>query len=154
MKNDRRRTWAALPAVVAWLAGAVAEADVVTDWNDTAAATAAAADLAPQPTYEVMAAVQTAVYEAVNAVTGRYPSEGATLPASPGASVPAAIAAANREVLSKLVPGQQAAIDGAFQAALAAVPDGPARQDGIAVGERAAASVLARRAGSATPAES
>ena len=32
---------AALPAVVALLAGAVAEADVVTDWNDTAAATAA-----------------------------------------------------------------------------------------------------------------
>ena len=155
MKNERKRTWAALAAaVVAWLAGAVAEADVVTDWNDTAAATAVAADLAPQPTYEVMAAVQTAVYEAVNAITGRYPSEGATVPASPGASVPAAVAAANREVLSKLVPGQQAAIDGAFQAALAALPDGPARTDGIAVGERAAASVLARRAGAGTAAES
>jgi pimeloyl-ACP methyl ester carboxylesterase len=149
-----KHTWAALPAVIALLAGAAANADVVTDWNDTAAATAVAADLPPQPTHELMATVQTAVYEAVNAITGRYPSEGATLPASPGASVPAAVAAANREVLSKLVPRQQATIDGAFQAALSALPDAPARKEGIAVGERAAASVLARRAGAGTAAES
>lgn len=152
--NVRKHAWAALPVIVATLAGAVAEADVVTDWNRAAAATAVAADLPPQPTYELMAAVQTAVYEAVNAITGRYPSEGAALPAAPGASVPAAIAAANREVLSKLVPAQRAAIDRAFQAALAALPDGPARKDGIAVGERAAASVLARRAGVGTATES
>jgi pimeloyl-ACP methyl ester carboxylesterase len=143
--NVRKHRWAALPVVLAVLAGAMADADVVTDWNHTAAATAAAAELPPQPTYELMATVQTAVYEAVNAITERYPSEGAPLPASPGASVPAAVAAANREVLSTLVPGQRAAIDGAFQAAVAALPDGPARKEGIAVGLRAAASVLARR---------
>jgi hypothetical protein len=40
---------------------------------------------------------------------------------------------------------QQAAIDSAYQAALALLPDGPAKTAGIATGERAAAAVLARR---------
>lgn len=152
MQDALGHRWPVLPvAVGALLAGAAARADVVTDWNETAAAIVAAAELPPPPTYEVMAAVQTAVYDAANAITRRYPSsEGEPIAASPGASVPAATAAANRVVLSKLVPGQQAAIDGAFAAALSAVPDGPAREDGIAVGERAAAAVLARRSGAGT----
>ena len=44
------------------------------------------------------------------------------------------------------VPSQQAAIDGAYQAALAKIADGPAKTAGIAVGEQAAAAILALRA--------
>jgi hypothetical protein len=66
--------------------------------------------------------------------------------AAPGASVDAAVAAAMHVALGKLVAPQQADIDAAYQAALAAVPDGPARIAGIAVGEKAAAAVLALRA--------
>ena len=93
----------------------------------------------------MLAIVQTAVYEAANAITKRYP-DGLPLEAAPGASVDAAVAAANRATLAKLVPSQQAAIDAAYQAALARIADGPAKTAGIAVGEKAAAAVLARRA--------
>jgi hypothetical protein len=51
----------------------------------------------------VTAIVQTAVYEAVNAITKRYPPARAPLQAAPGASVEAAVAAANRATLSQLV---------------------------------------------------
>jgi hypothetical protein len=60
--------------------------------------------------------------------------------------VDAAVAAANRATLSKLAPSQQAAIDSAYQAALADVPAGTARDRGIAIGEQAAAAILLIRA--------
>jgi hypothetical protein len=65
---------------------------------------------------------------------------------STDAAVAAAIAAANRAVLLKLLPAQQATIDKAYEAALGAIADGAAKSAGIATGERAAAAVFARRA--------
>ena len=97
--------------------------------------------------------VQSAVYEAVNAITKRYPADRVKLDAAPGASVEAAVAAANRATLSKLVPEQQAAIDSAYQTALSAISDGSAKTAGITVGDQAAAAILALRAddGAAVP---
>jgi hypothetical protein len=125
------------------LAGAPgAQADVVTDAN------AKAADIvsrlpAPPVTVRMMAIVQVSVFEAVNAVTGRYPPQRAKLAPAPGASVEAAVAAATRTALSKLMPAQQAAIDADYQALLASVPDGPAKAAGIALGEQAATAIVA-----------
>jgi hypothetical protein len=121
-----------------------AMADVVTDWNVTA--NEVVAGLPPPPANRTLAMVQTAVYEAVNAVTKRYPADRATPNTAPDASIDAAVAAANRAMLSRLVPSQQAAIDKSYGAALAAIADGPAKAAGIAVGEQAAAAVLAWRA--------
>src|SRR5207237_1265961 len=45
---------------------------------------------------------------------------------------------------SKLMPAQQAAIDADYEAALKLVPDGPAKSNGIAVGEQAATACLTR----------
>jgi hypothetical protein len=45
-------------------------------------------------------------------------------------------------VLLKLLPAQQAAIDAAYQAALAPITDAAAKATGIAIGEMAAADVL------------
>jgi hypothetical protein len=72
---------------------------------------------------------------------------------APGASVDAAVAAANRSILTKLLPGQQAEIDSTYEKALAGIRDGRARSAGIAVGEQAAAAILASRAddGASTP---
>ena len=126
------------------LAGVVpnANADVITDWNIKAGEIVTESKLGTPPAIRAMAIVQTSVYEAVNAT-------------APGASVDAAVAAANRATLTKLMPSQQASIDAAYQAALAQVADGPAKTAGIAVGEQAAAAVLARRADDgALPAES
>ncbi len=116
-----------------------ASADVVTDWNVKAGEIVVESKLGTPPAIRVMAVVQTAVHEAVTAVTDRSP-------AAAGASVEAAVAAANRVTLGKLLPAQQSSIETAYQAALAPVADGPAKAAGIAAGERAAAAVLARRA--------
>ena len=112
MNDTRKFRWMVLPIVVGVIAwGATAAADVVTDWNVVAAEIAVAAGLPPPPANRTLAMVQTAVYEAVNAITKRYPVDRATPNAAPDASVAAAVAAANRAMLSRLVPSQQAAID-------------------------------------------
>ena len=137
---------APLVVMASLLVGQMAHADVVTDWNVKAGEIVVAAKLGTPPANRVLAIVQTAVYEATNAVTERYPASGPPLEAAPGASVDAAVAAANRATLTQLVPSQQMAIDAAYQAALAMLTDGPAKTAGIAVGEAAAAAILASRA--------
>jgi hypothetical protein len=125
------------------LAGAPgAHADVVTESN-AKAADVASKNPATAIAVRAMAIVQVSVFEAVNAITGRYPPYRAKITAAPGASVEAAVAAATRSALLALVPAQQAAIDADYQAALGPLPDGPAKADGIAVGEQAAAAILA-----------
>ena len=127
----------------AMLAGALcADADVVTDAN-TRAAEIAAKHPATPPAVRTMAIVQVSVFEAVSAITGRYPAFRAKVTAAPGASVEAAVASATRTALLKLMPAQQAAIDADYQAALKPLADGRAKSDGIAVGEQAAAAILA-----------
>ena len=144
MSRIKKHRWMTLLLVAtSWLAGSLVEADVVTDWNITAGDIAVAAKLPPPPTYRIMALLQSAVYEAVNAITQRYPPDRVKLDAAPGASIEAAVAEANRATLLQLVPSQQTAIDNAYQAALAAIPAGQAKTAGLAVGEKAAAVILA-----------
>lgn len=137
-----RATGVALAVVV--FAGA-ARADAVTEANHRAAEVAAKLGPAPQAA-RALAIVQVSVYEAVAAITGRYPAFRAHLEPAAGASVDAAVAAATHAALAALVPAQQAAIDADYQAALAALPEGDARTRGIAVGEAAAKAILALRA--------
>ncbi|MCA1686327.1 MAG: vanadium-dependent haloperoxidase, partial [Planctomycetia bacterium] len=94
----------------------------------------------------LMAIVQTAVYEAVNTVSRRYTSTRANLDPAPDASVAAAVAAANRATLTRLVLSQEAAIDRAYDSAMEGVPEGPSKSRGIAVGKEAASAILALRA--------
>ena len=110
-----------------------ANADVITDWNIKAGEIVTESKLGTPPAIRVMAIVQTAVYNAVSTAT-------------PQTSVDAAVAAANRAAMSRLMPAQQASIDAAYQAALAQVPEGTAKTAGIAIGEGAAAAVFAQRA--------
>ena len=109
------------------LACTTARADAVCDWNTKAGEIVVSAKMGPPPANRAMAIVNTAVYEAVNAITKRYPAGALKLEAAPGASVDAAIAAANRTALAKLLPSQQAAIDTAYQAALSKIADGAAK---------------------------
>ncbi|HEY7249723.1 MAG TPA: vanadium-dependent haloperoxidase [Methylomirabilota bacterium] len=128
---------------VAILAGApVAQADIVTDANVKAAEMVSRIP-APPITVRMMAIVQVSVFEAVNAVTNRYPPQRAQLAPATGASVEAAVAAATRTALAKLMPAQQATIDADYQTLLGSVPDGAAKTAGIALGERAATAIVA-----------
>jgi hypothetical protein len=126
-----------------------ARADVVTDWNGVADGLVIQSRMGTPPAVRVMAIVQTAVHEAVTAARLIRPEDGADL------ATEAAVAAANRTTLTRLLPQQAAAVDAAYKAALAKVVDGPAKTAGIAAGEQAAARVLAWRADDgATAAES
>ena len=116
-----------------------ANADVITDWNTTAGRLVVESGLGTPPAVRVMAIVQTAVYNAVGDVTHGDPG------AQP--SVDAAVAAANRATLAKLIPSRQAAIESAYQTAMAAIAEGPAKLAGIGAGEQAAAAVLQASAG-------
>lgn len=123
-----------------------ASADIVTDWNRRCAALISEAKLGTPPAIRVMALVQTAAFDAANAVTLRYPITSPVAGRAKGASVDAAIAAAHRTVLVKILPAQQASIEAAYQAALANVAEGSARAAGISLGEQAAERLLAARA--------
>jgi len=138
--------WASLIFAALFIASPMASADAVCDWNTKAGEIIVSARMGPPPANRALAIANTAVYEAVNAITKRYPAGALKLEAAPGASVDAAVAAANRTALSKLLPSQQSVIDTAYQAALSKIADGPAKTSGITVGEKAAAAILAMRA--------
>jgi hypothetical protein len=145
VKHMSAKYWIVVMLTIATLIGPLrARADVVTDANARAADIASKLPGTP-PAVRVMAYVQASVFEAVNGITGRYPPLMARINAVPGASVDAAVAAATRTALSKLMPpAHQAAIAADYEAALKLVPDGPAKTNGIAVGEQAAAGCLSR----------
>ena len=131
MRHATRTHATRIALSAALLAGSVgANADVITDWNAKAGELVVEAKLGTPPANRVLAIVQTAVYDGVNTITGRYPAPRQP-ESAPGVSIDAAVAAANRVTLMKLIPSQQAAIEAAYQAALATVADGPAKSAGI-----------------------
>jgi len=141
--NCRRNQIAALVACASFLVGPVAMADSVTDWNMRSGEIVSEARLLTPPASRTLAIVHTAMYEAANAITKRYPESGLKLEAAQGASVDAAVAAAARTTLISLLPSQSAAIDGAYRAAMSKLPDAEGTRAGAALGEQAAAAVLA-----------
>jgi PAP2 superfamily len=142
MRGFRTNARIGLFALAILSVASYARADVVTDANAKAADIASRNPATPIAV-RTMAIVQVSVFEAVNATTGRYPTLREKIAAPAGASVDAAVAAATRMALLKLMPAQQAAIEVDYQAALKALPEGQAKADGIAVGEQAATAVLA-----------
>jgi hypothetical protein len=146
LKTDKALTLACLAVTLAVLGSPPVRADAVTEWNRKAGDIIVDAGMGPLPADRALAIVQTAVYEAVNAITRRYRFSMLSLEAGSRASAEAAIAAANRTVLVEFAPSQKAVIEAAYQAALSEVPDGAERREGITVGERAALEILARRA--------
>ena len=102
---------------------------------------------APAASGVLMAIVQLAVYDAVVAITGGYEPYVASIPASHDASVDAAVAQSAHDVLVNLLPAQSAALDSHLTATLASIPDGPAKSEGIWVGQQAAVAILADRVG-------
>lgn len=128
----------ALPrALLLLLPMSAASADTVTDWNARANALLVEARMGTPAAVRTMAVVQTAVHAAVAE---------ATRPGSAPETVDAAVAAANRIVLLKVVPTHKDAIETAYRTALIAVADADARNAGSEIGERAAGAVLATRA--------
>jgi hypothetical protein len=129
----------------------VTRADVVLDWNAIMQATVSSQPPFPQARFAAI--TQLAVFEAVNAITGDYKPYLGTVPGPASAAAEAAGIAAAHTALRNYFPGSAASLDAARASSLAMIPDGSAKSAGIAVGEAAAAAMIAARAndGAAPP---
>jgi hypothetical protein len=125
-------------------------ADVITDWNQAAVAAMKAANIGGNPWTRNMAMLHVAMSDSVNSVQGRYTSHVSPGQTKPDASAEAAAAAAARQIMLQQVPGQKALIDQTYAETTKAIPDGAAKSEGVAIGERCAAAVLADRASDGT----
>ena len=94
-----------------------------------------------------MSYTQTAVYDALVAIDGTYQSFGPAIAAPAGASRDAAVVEAAYETLAFYIPSSAGSLGTARTTSLAAIPDGQAKTDGIAVGHQAAANIIALRTG-------
>jgi hypothetical protein len=148
---------ASLATALAMLLPGAALADAVTEWNEFAGAAAATAG-APPVQNRIMAIVQIAVHDAVNAVEPRYQTYTARPAAPAGASAPAAAIAAAYRATAALVPAQAAGLKLKYDHRIAELPACASSApncitDGIAAGFAAADDILALRAadGAATP---
>ena len=120
----------------------LARADAVLHWN------AIAASLPAPNGFEGarrLAIVQLAVFEAVNSITGEYEPYLGTVVPTAGASPDAAAVQAAYDVLKAFHPSNPT-LDGLLASSLALIPDGPAKDAGIATGHAAAAAVVDSRA--------
>ncbi len=140
----RRTLWVGLAIAGLGLAGP-ARADVITDWNQKALPIVTKYSLGA-PGYRALAMMHLAMYQCVNAIEPRYEPYQARLDAPATASKEAAAAVAAAAVLAKLYPDDQARIDAELSQYLAQVPDGPAKDEGVALGQKVADGVLTLRA--------
>jgi len=147
MKHTRLGLLAVLTTAVALAAPAAAQAgNEVTKWNEIAVATVNAQPgitSAPPAGSVFVAMVQGAVYGAVNAID-RHGEPYLVYRRFPKASADAAAATAAFRVLDSLFSAtHHATLLAAYNASLGAIPDGKRKDEGIAVGEKAAKKMLA-----------
>jgi hypothetical protein len=129
--------------------------DVILDWNATLLNAIQASNVAPPLAARQQALVQVAMYDAVNAIAGRFQSYlpnlsirlGRDLTPSQIASASATAAAAQAafQVLSDLFPAQRSEFDQQLTRSLAEVPDGTAENNGILIGQAIADELLVSR---------
>lgn len=145
-----------------WLISALGYAalaqNAVTTWNTIAAQTTIAGKSTAGMTGIFMAYCDLAAFDALNAIHPRFQSYGGIQPAAaPGASESAAVAAAVHDVLVHYFPGQAASdpnanppfvgLDQQLADYLASLTESvTAINDGVQVGQQAAAQLLALRA--------
>ena len=122
--------------------------DAITDWNTIAMqGELAAKDIAGQ--IRTLPMMHLAQFDAVDSIVQRYQDYsgyGSYLPNASTADQTAAADQAAYSVLSVVVPSQQATFASSLSSQLAALPDSSAKTAGIALGNAAAARVLALRA--------
>lgn len=103
--------------------------------------------LGPTRASRAMAIVHIAMFEAVNAIVGGYESYTGTPPVAVPASMQSAIAQAAFDALVALYPSHAPRLNELLAESLNAIPDGPEKDAGIALGKSTAAAILAMRAG-------
>jgi hypothetical protein len=102
--------------------------------------------MGPPPGERVMAMTQAAMFDAVNSIERRYRPYLSQPAAAPNASKEAAAATAAGMVLAGVVPQTMNEMRTELAKYLAAIPDGPAKVEGMRIGEAVAATILDSRA--------
>lgn len=120
--------------------------DAVLYWNEVALNAIKKERTPPPQAARNLAIVHAAIYDAVNALEGRYRPYRVTLRPEGTVSPDCAAAIAAHRVLLELYPSMVEACDSALDAALENVPDGPAKVGGVAWGQRVAEQILSGRA--------
>jgi hypothetical protein len=120
----------------------------VIDWNQILLSIVNTPGAQPaniQPTRN-FAIVHAAIYDAVNAIDRTHEPYLVEMRAPRDASETAAADAAAHTALVGLYPAQQSVLDADYASELAKVADGPAKEQGVKLGEQVAADLLAIRA--------
>ena len=144
------RSTAIVVALCIAVAAGTAQADVVSDWNQAADDVMNAAKAVGAPRARAYAMVHVAMSDAINSVQAKYTRYVAGVSLMPQASPEVAAAAAARQILTQLFPKGKAIVDEAYAASIKGVPEGPAKSEGIALGERIAAAIQTDRASDGT----
>ena len=121
----------------------------VLDWNQDLISIVNTPGAQPaniQPTWS-FAMLHAAIYDAVNSIDRSHDPYAISVRAPRGASETAAADAAAHAVLAALYPAQLGTVDAEYALELGQVPDAPAKQEGVRVGEMVARGLLAIRAG-------
>ena len=155
------RAGLAIGVLLACVPGAAAAApappNTVSRWDEIAQNTVVSSGAFQNEGLVYMAYVSAAVYDAATSIQGGYEPYGHRIPPPRGASTDAAVIEAAYRTLVNYFPAPRATsapdLDALHSEALAEIPSGPAKDDGIAVGAAAAAQVIALRAhdGRVTP---
>jgi hypothetical protein len=125
---------------------AAAQGNPVTDWNEIAQ-NAIVVGRPPGSSAVLEGILQAAIYDATVAIEGGYDQFVASPTVHRPASTAAAVAEAAHDVLVARVPGQATNVENQYDAYLATIPDGPAKENGRDVGDQVAEDILAWRAG-------
>ena len=124
-----------------------AAADTVTDWWELANRYNFATQTSPVPTppetQRASARTALAMFEAVNAIDRRFQSYLNFPAGDPAASQDAAAATAGFKVLLQHYPANKSTLEESYAMAMAAIPEGPAKEAGRLIGEKAAQAAVA-----------
>jgi hypothetical protein len=115
-------------------------------WNSVALQMIRNVQSPPPDSARQLAILGISVFDAVNAIHPRYASYGITVNAPRPASADAAAASAAYTALVGLFPSEKPILDAELATSLAAIPDGRAKAQGIALGTAVATQILALRA--------
>ncbi|MDQ3258902.1 MAG: phosphatase PAP2 family protein, partial [Acidobacteriota bacterium] len=117
-------------------------------WNEIATTTFTAdptINFNPLAESRIYAMTHAAIHDALNAIDLRYQPYAFSWHPDGEISPEAAVTAAAYRVLIHELPNQQAVLDAEYAAALNDIPDGEAKTRGIALGQTAAAAIIALR---------
>jgi hypothetical protein len=141
--KTRPRTMMTMLVLMVSIAGQARAANPIVDWNQIALTTA----LTTPGTQIYLTYVNLAMYDAVNAIDGRYQQYGPEFHGPRNASVQAAAISAAYQTLLYYFPTQSVTLQSQYDSAIAAIPDGQTKASGIAIGQIAAARIVALRTG-------